>query len=299
MWMICGSGGSDAARNTDDVFFPTCQVRVVRFYQSSSPLPLLFLFSSSPLLLLIRVFLTTGCTSTASSRSQWAILQLHVHDRSGHSRTSTASARSELALPDLNSKRQIAVGTAGPQLQAPDRSGHCRTSTASSRSQWALPGLNCKRQIAVGTACLTSTTSARSQWAIPDLNSKRQIAVGTAGSQQQVPDRSGHYRTSIASAGRQIAVGMQYRTSTASARSQWALPHLNSKRQIAGAQQQAPDRSWQCGTSTGRSGHYQQASCSIAVGAAGPQPPVPDRSGRCWTSKASSRSRRAPPDLAG
>ena len=54
-------------------------------------------------------------------------------------RTSTASSRSQWALPDLNRELQIAVGTAGPQPRAPDLSGHCRTSTASSRSQWALP----------------------------------------------------------------------------------------------------------------------------------------------------------------
>ena len=44
------------------------------------------------------------------------------------------------------------MGTAGPQLRAPD--GHCRTSTASSRSQWALPDLNCELQISAGTVGL-------------------------------------------------------------------------------------------------------------------------------------------------
>ena len=84
-------------------------------------------------------------------------------DPSGHSRTSTASSRSQWALPDLNRELQIAVpdlnrdfqvavGTAGPQPRAPDRSGHCRTSTATSRSQWALPDLNRELQIPVGTA---------------------------------------------------------------------------------------------------------------------------------------------------
>ena len=47
---------------------------------------------------------------------------------------------------------QIPVGTAGPPPRAPDPSGHCRTSTATSRSQWALPDLNRDFQIAVGTA---------------------------------------------------------------------------------------------------------------------------------------------------
>ena len=123
-------------------------MKVVRFYQAplpSTPLhsaPLLSspLFSSPPLLV----------PSSPPCQLQFGV---------GY--TLTACAKSQWAVPDLNSKRQIAVG-AGPQLQAPERSGHCRTSTA----------------------------RARSQWAIPDLNSKRQIKVGTAGSQQQVPDRS-------------------------------------------------------------------------------------------------------------
>ena len=34
------------------------------------------------------------------------------------------------------------MGTARPQPRAPDLSGHCWTSTASSRSQWALPDLS-------------------------------------------------------------------------------------------------------------------------------------------------------------
>ena len=93
----------------------------------------------------------------------------------------------------LKREVQISVGTPGPQLRAPDLSGHCQTSTASARSQWALPDLNCERQISVGTArlqprapdlsghCRTSTASARCQWALPELNRERQISVGTAG----------------------------------------------------------------------------------------------------------------------
>ena len=39
-----------------------------------------------------------------------------------------------------------------PPPQGPDLMGHCRTSTASCRSQWALPGLNSELQISVGHA---------------------------------------------------------------------------------------------------------------------------------------------------
>ena len=138
-------------------FFPTCQVRVVRFYQRCSPPP------------------PPPPHPPPPPRSP---------DPSGHSRTSTASSRSQWALPDLNRELQIAVGTAGPQPRLPGRSGHCRTSTASSRSQWAQPDLHRELQIPVGTAgpqprvadrsghCRTSTATSRSQWALPNLNGK-------------------------------------------------------------------------------------------------------------------------------
>ena len=127
-------------------FFPTCQVRVVRFYQSC----FFFRASSSSI---------SSSSSSSQSRSQWAQPDLHcerqipvgtagppprAQDPSGHCRTSTATSRSQWALPDLNRDFQIAVGTAGPQPRLPDRSEHCRTSTATSRSQWALPDLNGK-----------------------------------------------------------------------------------------------------------------------------------------------------------
>ena len=69
-------------------FFPTCQVRVVRFYQSCSPPP-----PPPP-----------PSPPRPPPRSP---------DPSGHCRTSTASSRSQ--LPDLNRELQISVGTAGPQ----------------------------------------------------------------------------------------------------------------------------------------------------------------------------------------
>ena len=141
----------------------------------------------------------------------------------------------------------IAVGATAPQQQAPDR-GRYRTPTASARSQWAHPNRKC--QIAVGIT--------RHQ--LPDPNSKCQIAVGPTGPQQQVPDR-------MSSAGRQPQVpdcNGHYQTSTASARSQWALPNLNSKRQIAvgttGLQQRALDRSEPyraSQTGADRSGHLR------------------------------------------
>ena len=43
--------------------------------------------------------------------------QPRLPDHSGHCRTSTATSRSQWALPDLNRDFQIAVGTAGPQRE--------------------------------------------------------------------------------------------------------------------------------------------------------------------------------------
>ena len=78
--------------------------------------------------------------------------QLQTPDLSRHCRTSTASSRSQRALPDLNSGPQSSVGSAGPQPRAPnvsgpptkfpDVSGHCQTSTASARCHWSLPDIN-------------------------------------------------------------------------------------------------------------------------------------------------------------
>ena len=84
-------------------------------------------------------------TSTATSRSQWALPGLHCERQIPVGTAGpSASSRSQWALPDLNRDFQIEVGTAGPQPRLPDCSGHCRTSTATSRSQWALLDLNGK-----------------------------------------------------------------------------------------------------------------------------------------------------------
>ena len=166
----------------NNCLFPTCQVRVSRFYQSYFILPPSSSFLLPPSSRQRTLDLSGHCrTSTANSRSQWALTDLNreLQILSGHCRTLIASSRSQWALPDLNRELQISVGTAGPQPQAPDLSGHCRTSIASSRSQWALPGLNCKLQI-LSEHCRTLIVSSRSQWALPDLNRKLQIS-GTAG----------------------------------------------------------------------------------------------------------------------
>ena len=81
--------------------FPTCHVKVSKFYQSFVP-PIASSSSS---------FTSSSSTppSTTSSRSQWA-------------------------LPGLNRERQISVGTAGPQLRPPDLSGYSQTPRAPDHS---------------------------------------------------------------------------------------------------------------------------------------------------------------------
>ena len=68
--------------------------------------------------------------------------ELQISVGTGNCRTSTASSRSQWALPDLNRERQISAGIAGPQPRAPDLSGHCRTLTASVRCQLLLREFN-------------------------------------------------------------------------------------------------------------------------------------------------------------
>ena len=97
--------------------FPTCQVRVVRFYQWC-----LLLLLLPPCQLLIAV-------GTAGP-------QLAALDRNGHRRTGTASSRSQWAYLNLNGRCRIAVGIARPQ-------------PVKSRSQWALQYLRQNVRICV------------------------------------------------------------------------------------------------------------------------------------------------------
>ena len=94
------------------LFFPTCQVRVVRFYVSC------LLLSSSP--------------PPAQPRP------------STHSvlcRTSTTTIHAQCSLPDLNHDHPRPVFPAGPQPRPSTPSVPCRTSTASIHAKCSLPDL--------------------------------------------------------------------------------------------------------------------------------------------------------------
>ena len=106
--------------------FPTCPVRGSRFYQDCF----------RPLLLLLLLLPTSSPSfpsppSSASSPSSPSPLAASGYALNCERPISVGTARPQ----------PLSVGTAGPQ---PRLSGHCWTSTARARSQWALRDLNCE-----------------------------------------------------------------------------------------------------------------------------------------------------------
>ena len=96
-------------------FFPTCQVRVVRFYVSCFLLVLVLLL----LLPLLVLLLLLSSLLLSSPR-----------------------LLSSCSLPDFNHDHPRPVCPAGPQPRPSTPSVPCRTSTASIRAQCSLPDLN-------------------------------------------------------------------------------------------------------------------------------------------------------------
>ena len=106
-------------------FFPTCQVRVVRFYVSC------LLLSSSPLLLLL---LNRDPRCTVFSVGP----QPRPSTPSVPCRTSTTTIPAQCSLPDLNHDHPRPVFPAGPQPRPSTPSVPCRTSTASIHAKCSL-----------------------------------------------------------------------------------------------------------------------------------------------------------------
>ena len=104
------------------LFFPTCQVRVVRFYVSC--LVLLLLLSSS-----------SRCPPRPPAQ-----LRLAIH--SVLCRTSTTTIHAQCSPPDLNHDHPRPVFPAGPQPRPSTPSVPCRTSTTTIHAQCSLPDLN-------------------------------------------------------------------------------------------------------------------------------------------------------------
>ena len=128
-------------------FFPTCQVRVVRFYVScllllSSPL---LLISSPPPPAQPRPSTHSGLcrTSTTTIHAQCPCrTSTTTITASVPCRTSTAGIPAQCSLPDLNHDHPRPVFPAGPQPRVSPPSVPCRTSTTTIHAQCSLPDLN-------------------------------------------------------------------------------------------------------------------------------------------------------------
>ena len=135
------------------MFFPTCQVRVVRFYQSC-------LLPSAP------------------------AFRFRLLPRPPRPPRPTAIRDPHCSVPDLNHDHPCSVFPAGPQPRPSTPSVPCRTSTTTIHAQCSLPDLNREHPRPVFPAgpqprvstpsvpCRTSTATSRSQWTLPDLNGK-------------------------------------------------------------------------------------------------------------------------------
>ena len=175
--MICWN----PERNGNTTFFPTCQVRVVRFYVS--------LFSSSSSFSFSFSFSFSSASSSVSLSccdsvcSVWHVgPQLRSCEFCVACWTSTAILWVQCGVPDRNRDPASSVWRAGPQPRSCEFSGAYRTSTAIMRVQCGVPDPNCDHASSVGhtgpqprlcefsVACRTPTAIMRVECGVPDLN---------------------------------------------------------------------------------------------------------------------------------
>ena len=118
-------------------YFPTCQVRVVRFYVSCFLLVLVLLLLLPLLVLLLLLLLSSLLLSSPRllSSSPLLLLPAGLQPRpstpSVPCRTSTTTIHAQCSLPDLNREYPGPVFPAGPEPRPSTPSVPCRTSTAS------------------------------------------------------------------------------------------------------------------------------------------------------------------------
>ena len=108
------------------MFFPTCRVRVVRFYVSC--------------VLLVLLVLLLNCDPRRTVFSVGP--QPRPSMLSVPCRTSTTTIPAQCSLPDLNHDHPRPVFPAGPQPRVSPPSVPCRTSTTTIHAQCSLPDLN-------------------------------------------------------------------------------------------------------------------------------------------------------------
>ena len=119
-------------------FFPTRQVRVVRFYVSCL-LPSFLL----PFFLVVVLSALNREPLCPAFPAGPALQRPRPSGLSVPCRTSTATIFAQCCLPDLNRDHLRSVFPAGPQPQPSEPSVPCRTSTATVRVQCSLLDLNC------------------------------------------------------------------------------------------------------------------------------------------------------------
>ena len=128
------------------LLFPTCQVRVVRFYVSCFLLVLLVLLLLLPLLVLLPPpplfpLLSSPLLSSSPLLLLPAGLQPRPSTPSVPCRTSTTTIHAQCSLPDLNREYPGPVFPAGPEPRPSTPSVPCRTSTARIHAKCSLPDL--------------------------------------------------------------------------------------------------------------------------------------------------------------
>ena len=116
-------------QNLTHIFFPTCQVRVVRFYVRLLLLLLLLFFF---LFLLLPLLLRRRAVSPLPRAAMSSV----------PCRTSSATICAQCSLPHLSRDHLRSVFPAGPQPLTSVLSVPCRTSTATICAQCSLPDLN-------------------------------------------------------------------------------------------------------------------------------------------------------------
>ena len=162
---LCGGYGILLQPCENAVFFPTCQVRVVRFYVSC----------------LLRPPPASCLPPASSSSSPRPPRPTATCDPQRSCRTSTTTIHAQCSLPDLNHDHPRPVFPAGPQPRPSPPSVPCRTSTTTIHAQCSLPDLNHDHPRPVFPAgpqprpstpsvpCRTSTASIHAKCSLPDL----------------------------------------------------------------------------------------------------------------------------------
>ena len=130
--------GSRTSSRFPKLFFPTCQVRVVRFYVSC-------LRPSAPPAFRLACSSSSSSSSSSNCDPRSTLFGAGPQPRpsmlSVPCRTSTTTIHAQCSLPDLNHDHPRPVFPPGPQPRVSPPSVPCRTSTASIHAKCSVPDL--------------------------------------------------------------------------------------------------------------------------------------------------------------